>query len=162
MKKEANEYLFNEAVKYLGKYPATRKKIKEYLQKKLKNKKTYSRAIFPEGVDKEEIIDGIVGRLDELKIINEDHFIESMFHYYQQSLFSIRKIKNKLFQKGFDSKVIDEFINQKFYENPELEIEILKQYIVKKKLDDLDESDLKKKLYQQSFSENSIFRVIKD
>ncbi len=162
MKKEANEYLFNEAVKYLGKYPATRKKIKEYLQKKLKNKKTYSRAIFPEGVDKEEIIDGIVGRLDELKIINEDHFIESMFHYYQQSLFSIRKIKNKLFQKGFDSKVIDEFINQKFYENPELEIEILKQYIVKKKLADLDESDLKKKLYQQSFSENSIFRVIKD
>ena len=162
MKKEANEYLFNEAVKYLGKYPATRKKIKEYLQKKIKNKKTYARAIFPEGVDKEEIIDGIVGRLDELKIINEDHFIESMFHYYQQSLFSIRKIKNKLFQKGFDSKVIDEFINQKFYENPEIEIEILKQYIVKKKLADLDESDLKKKLYQQSFSENSIFRVIKD
>ena len=108
------------------------------------------------------MVEGIVERLDELKIINEDHFLESMFHYYQQSLFSIRKIKNKLFQKGFDSKVIDEFINQKFYENPELEIEILKQYIVKKKLADLDESDLKKKLYQQSFSENSIFRVIKD
>ena len=162
MKKEANEYLFNEAVKYLGKYPATRKKIKEYLQKKIKNKKTYTRAIFPEGVDKEEMIVGIVERLDELKIINEDHFLESMFHYYQQSLFSIRKIKNKLFQKGFDAKVIDEFINQKFQENPELEIEILKQYIVKKKIADLDQSDLKKKLYQQSFSENSIFRVIKD
>ncbi|MDG2446134.1 MAG: RecX family transcriptional regulator [Thermodesulfobacteriota bacteirum] len=162
MKKEAPEYLFNEAVKYLGKYPATRKKIKEYLQKKIKNKKTYARAIFPDGVDKEEIIDGIVERLDELKIINENHFIESMFHYYQQSLFSIRKIKNKLFQKGFDAKVIDEFINQKFYENPELEIEILKQYIVKKKLTELEEPELKKKLYQQSFSENSIFRVIKD
>ena len=80
MKKEAHEYLFNEAVKYLGKYPATRKKIKEYLQKKIKNKKTYARAIFPEGVDKEEMIEGIVGRLDELKIINEDHFLESMFH----------------------------------------------------------------------------------
>jgi SOS response regulatory protein OraA/RecX len=162
MKKEASEYLFNEAVKYLGKYPATRKKIKEYLQKKIKNKKTYARAIFPEGVNKEEIIDGIVERLVELKIINEDHFIESMFHYYQQSLFSVRKIKNKLFQKGFDSKVIDEFINQKFHENPELEIKILKQYIVKKKLTNLEEPDLKKKLYQQSFSENSIFRVIKD
>ena len=162
MKKEAHEYLFNEAVKYLGKYPATRKKIKEYLQKKIKNKKTYVRAIFPEGVDKEEMVEGIIERLDELKIINEDHFLESMFHYYQQSLFSIRKIKNKLFQKGFDSKVIDEFINQKFHENPELEIEILRQYIVKKKIAVLDESDLKKKLYQQSFSENSIFRVIKD
>ena len=162
MKKEAHEYLFNEALKYLGKYPATRKKIKEHLQKKIKDKKTYSRAIFIEGVNKEEMIDGIVERLDELKIINEDHFLESMFHYYQQSLFSIRKIKNKLFQKGFDPKVIDEFIDQKFYENPEIEIEILKQYIVKKKIDDLEESDLKKKLYQQSFSENSIFRVIKD
>ena len=85
-----------------------------------------------------------------------------MFHYYQRSLFSIRKIKNKLFQKGFDQKAIDEFIDQKFYENPELEIEILKQYIVKKKLDKLEEPDLKKRLYQQSFNENSIFRVIKD
>jgi SOS response regulatory protein OraA/RecX len=162
MKKDVNEYLFNEAIKYLGKYPATRKKIKEHLQKKLKDKKTYARAIFPKGVDKEEIIDGIVDRLDELKIINENHFIESLFHYYQQSLFSIRKIKNKLFQKGFDPKAIDEFVNQKFYENPELEIEILKQYIIKKKLTELEEPDLKKKLYQQSFSENSIFRVIKD
>ena len=108
------------------------------------------------------MIDDIVGRLDELKIINEDHFIESLFNYYQQSLFSIRKIKNKLFQKGFDQKSIDEFIDQKFYENPELEIEILKKYIIKKKLGNLEESDLKKKLYQQSFSENSIFRVIKD
>ena len=162
IKKDANEYLFNEAIKYLGKYPATQKKIKEYLQKKIKNKKTYARAIFPEGVNKEDIVNKIVARLNDLKMINEDHFIESMFHYYQQSLFSIRKIKNKLFQKGFDPQIIDEFINQKFHENPELEIEILKQYIIKKKLVDLDESDLKKKLYQQSFSESSIFRVIKD
>ena len=162
MKKNAEDYLFNEAVKYLGKYPATFKKIKEYLQKKIIDKKTYSRVVLQDGVSKEEMINRIVNRLSELKIINEDHFIESLFHYYQQSLFSIRKIKNKLFQKGFDSKVIDEFIDQKFHENPELEIEILKQYIVKKKIADLDESDLKKKLYQQSFSENSIFRVIKD
>lgn len=162
MKKDASEYLFNEAIKYIGKYPATRKKIKEYLQKKIRNKKTYLKAFFLEGVNKEEIVHEIVERLDRLKIINEDHFMESMFHYYQQSLFSIRKIKNKLFQKGFDPKVIDEFINQKFHENPELEIEILKKYIVKKKIASLEESDLKKKLYQQSFSENSIFRVIKD
>ena len=162
MKKDANEYLFNEAVKYLGKYPATRKRIKEHLQKKIRNKKTYTRAIFPEGINKEEMIDGIVGRLDELKIINEDQYIESLFNYYQQSLFSIRKIKNKLFQKGFDQKSIDEFIDQKFNENPELEIEILKKYIIKKNLIKLEETDLKKKLYQQRFSENSIFRVIKN
>ena len=162
MKKDANEYLYNEAIKYLGKYPATRKKIKEHLQKKMKIKKTYARAIFPEGINKEEMINDIVRRLDELKIINEEHFIESLFNYYQQSLFSIRKIKNKLFQKGFDQKSIDEFIDQKFNENPELEIEILKKYIIKKNLIKLEETDLKKKLYQQRFSEKSIFRVIKN
>ena len=162
MKKNLDEYLFNEAVRYLGKYPATCKKIKEYLHKKIKNKKTHARAIYPEGLNKENMIDRIVERLDGLKIINEDHFIDSLFNYYQKSLFSIRKIKNKLFQKGFDQKAIDDFINQKFYENPEIEIEILKKYIIKKKLDNLEELDLKKKLYQQSFSENSIFKVIKD
>ena len=162
MKKDANEYLFNEAIKYLGKYPATRKKIKEYLQKKIKNKKTFARAIFPEGINKEAMINDIVGRLDELKIINEDHFIESLFNYYQQSLFSIQKIKNKLFQKGFDPKFVDEFVDQKIYENPELELEILIKYISKKKLGNLDKPSLKKKLYQQGYSENSIFRVMKD
>ena len=34
MKKNAHDFLFNEAIKYLGKYPATKKKIEQYLQKK--------------------------------------------------------------------------------------------------------------------------------
>ena len=38
MKKKADEYLYNEALKYLGKYPATKKKISEILEKKLRNK----------------------------------------------------------------------------------------------------------------------------
>ncbi|GIR66250.1 MAG: hypothetical protein CM15mP70_13570 [Pelagibacteraceae bacterium] len=58
--------------------------------------------------------------------------LKSLFNYYQQSLFSIRKIKNKLFLKGFDQKFIDEFVNQKLNENPELEIEILKNILLKK------------------------------
>ena len=32
MKKKADEYLYNEALKYLGKYPATKKKISEILK----------------------------------------------------------------------------------------------------------------------------------
>ena len=33
MKKKADEYLFNEAIKYLGKYPATKKRFQKYLKK---------------------------------------------------------------------------------------------------------------------------------
>ena len=162
MKKNADEYLFNEAVKYLGKYPATKKKISEYLQKKIRNKKTYQRAIFPEGIDKDLLVEDIVAKLDELKMINESHYLESMFNYYQQSLFSVRKIKNKLYLKGFDQKKIDEFISLQLQESPELELNILKKYIVKKKLENIDKVELKKKLYKQSFSENSIYKIIKE
>ena len=162
MKKKAEEYLFNEAVKYLGKYPATKKKITEHLKKKLRNKKIYQKTIFPDNIEKDELVKNIVVQLDELKIINESHYLESMLHYYQRSLFSIRKIKNKLYQKGFDEKKIDEQISIQLQENPELEIDILKNYIKKKKLENLEVNELKKKLYQQSFSENSIYKIIKE
>lgn len=162
MKKNAEEFLFHEAIKYLGKYPATKKKIEEYLQKKIRNKKTYQKAVFPENIEKDELVKSTVAKLDELKIINENDYLESMFHYYQKSYFSIRKIKNKLYQKGFELKTIDNFILNQFQEDPDLEVKILKKYIQKKKIGSLELSQLKKKLYQQSFNENSIFKIIKE
>lgn len=160
MKEDAIKFLYNEAIKYLGKYPATKNKIREYLKKKIKSKKIYHKVAFPEGIDKNELLDDIIDRLDELKIINEEYFIESMFNHYQHSLFSIRKIKYKLYQKGFEQKKIEEYISMQLEENPELEINILKKYIKKKKLGDLELSELKKKLFQQSFSEGSIYKII--
>jgi SOS response regulatory protein OraA/RecX len=162
MKIDAEKYLFNKAVTYLGKYPATKNKIKEYLQKKIKNKKIYQKAIFPENLSKDIIIENIISRLDELKIINESNYLESMFNYYIQSLFSLKKIKNKLYQKGFDKKDIDEFVSSQLQENPDLETHILKKYIQKKNISNLDIFDLKKKLYQQSFTERSIYKIIKE
>ena len=67
-----------------------------------------------------------------------------------------------MYLKGFDQKKIDEFISLQLQESPELELNILKKYIVKKKLEDIDKVELKKKLYQQSFSENSIYKIIKE
>ena len=162
MKKKTEEYLYNEALKYLGKYPATKKKIFEILEKKLRNKKTYQKVIFPENISKQELIENIVQKLDELKIVNERHFIETVFHYYEQSLFSIKKIRNKLYQKGFEQSLIDEYVSKKVSENPDLELDILKRFIIRKKLSNLETDELKKKLYQQSFSENSIYKVIRD
>ena len=83
-----------------------------------------------------------------------------MFYFYKESIFSIRKIKNKLYQKGFDQKIIDEFFTTQLQNDPDFEITILRRYIQKKKLENLDSSELKKKLYQQSFSESSIYKLI--
>ena len=162
MKIDAEKYLFNIAVTYLGKYPATKNKIKEYLQKKIKSKKIYQKVIFSNYHDKEILIDNIVSKLDELNIIDENNHLESMFHYYQQSLFSLKKIKNKLYQKGFDQKMIEEFIAIQLQDDPDFEYKILEKYIQKKNLRDLEVTELKKKLYKQNFSENSIYRIIKE
>tara|TARA_B100000963_G_C22579399_1_gene650084 strand:- start:312 stop:800 length:489 start_codon:yes stop_codon:yes gene_type:complete len=162
MKLDAEKYLFNEAVRYLGKYPATKKRIGEYLRKKINNKKTNQKSNFPKNFDKEILINEIVNKLDELNIINESNYLESMFFHYQQSLFSIRKIRSKLYQKGFDKKKIEEHISNQLQENPEIEVNILRKYIQKKKFDDLEANELKKKLYQQSFSERSIYKIIKE
>ena len=67
MKKKADEYLYNEALKYLGKYPATKKKIFEILEKKLKNKKIYQKVIFPENISKQELIENIIQKSFSLK-----------------------------------------------------------------------------------------------
>ena len=162
MKKNAHDFLFNEAIKYLGKYPATKKKIEQYLQKKIRNKKIYLKAIFPENVEKDDLIKKILFKLDELKIINENHYLETLFYYYKESLFSIRKIKNKLYLKGFDQKIIDEFFATQLQHDPDFEVTILRKYIKKKKLENLDSLELKKKLYQQSFSESSIYKLLKE
>lgn len=162
MKKNAEEFLFHEAIKYLGKYPATKKKIEEYLKKKLRNKKIYQKIVFPENIEKDLLVNNIISKIDELKIINESDYLDSMFHYYQKSLFSIKKIKNKLYQKGFNQKNIDDFIFDQLQKDPDFELKILKKYILKKKFESLEISELKKKLYQQSFSENSIYQIIKE
>ena len=162
MKIEGEEFLFNAAIKYLGKYPATKKKVREYLTKELNKKKTYQKSYFPENFDKKILVNNIVSKLDNLKIIDEGNYLESMFNYYQQSLFSIRKIKNKLYHKGFDKNKIEEHISNQLQENPRIEVDILKKYIQKKKLGNLGVADLKKKLYQQSFSESSIYKIIKE
>ena len=99
MKKKADEYLFNEAIKYLGKYPATKKKISEILEKKLRNKKTYQKVIFPENISKQELINNIIQKLAELKIINERHFIKQYFIIMSNPYFLSKKLKINYFKK---------------------------------------------------------------
>ena len=157
MLQNIEDFLFNECVKYLGKYPATKKKLTDFINKKIRNKK-----IHIENRDKEILLDKIISKLDDLKIINERDYLESMFNYYQRSLFSIRRIKNKLYQKGFEEEKINKYISLQLQENPELEINILKKYIQKKKLDNLEVNGLKRKLYQQNFTEKSIYKIINE
>ena len=49
-------------------------------------------------------------------------------------MFSINKMKNKFYVQGFDKNDVDEFITNTIFENPDLEFDILVNFVKKKKL----------------------------
>ena len=67
---------------------------------------------------------------------------------------------SELISEDAEQNLIEEYISKKVSENPDLELDILKRFILRKKLSKLETSELKKKLYQQSFSENSILLIL--
>jgi|TARA_B100000787_G_C16178573_1_gene290441 SOS response regulatory protein OraA/RecX len=158
---ELNEFLLNQAISYLGRYPATKKKLAIHLEKKIKSKSHAYKYKF----SKDELkfsIEQVIEKIVDLKMLDEKHYLESLFTYYCRSMFSIKKMKNKFYIQGFEKDDVDEFINNVFFEDPDLEFNILVNFIKKKNLKTEDELVFRKKLFQVGFSNEDISRFLKD
>ena len=153
---DLNDFLFNQATRYLGRYPSTKKKLKIHLKKKMKSKRYVSKLKIDQNLNLDDILDNIITRLVDLKILDEKNFMESLFNHFTRSLFTLKKMNQKLYTQGFESKDIEIFLNEKIFEDPELELKILKNYINKKKIDSTDIMIFKKKVYAQGFREDTI------
>tara|TARA_B110000208_G_scaffold60532_1_gene78817 strand:+ start:815 stop:1294 length:480 start_codon:yes stop_codon:yes gene_type:complete len=157
---ELDEFLFNKSISYLGRYPATKKKLAIHLEKKIKSKRyAYKYKISSE--DLGFAIEQVIEKLIDLKILNEKHYLESLFNYYCRSMFSINKMKNKFYVQGFDKNDVNEFITNTVFENPDLEFDILVNFVKKKKLKTEDELTFRKKLFQAGFNNENILRFLK-
>ena len=130
---ELDEFLFNKSISYLGRYPATKKKLATHLEKKIKSKR-YSYKYKVSDEELRDAIEQVIERLVELKILNEKHYLESLFNYYCRSMFSINKMKNKFYVQGFEKNDVDEFLSNAIFENPDLEFDLLVNFVKKKKL----------------------------
>ena len=76
-------------------------------------------------------------------------------------MFSINKMKNKFYVQGFDKNDVNEFITNTIFENPDLEFDILVNFVKKKKLKTEDELTFRKKLFQAGFNNENILRFLK-
>ena len=130
---ELDEFLFNKSISYLGRYHATKKKLATHLEKKIKSKR-YSYKYKVSDEELKDAIEQVIERLVELKILNEKHYLESLFNYYCRSMFSINKMKNKFYVQGFEKNDVDEFLSNAIFENPDLEFDLLVNFVKKKKL----------------------------
>ena len=148
---ELDEFLFNKSISYLGRYPATKKKLATHLEKKIKSKR-YSYKYKVSDEELRDAIEQVIERLVELKILNEKHYLESLFNYYCRSMFSINKMKNKFYVQGFEKNDVDEFLSNAIFENPDLEFDLLVNFVKKKKLRIDDELNFRKKLFRNSKS----------
>ena len=157
---ELDEFLFNKSISYLGRYPATKKKLATHLEKKIKSKK-YSYKYKVSNEELRDAIEQVIERLVELKILNEKHYLESLFNYYCRSMFSINKMKNKFYVQGFEKNDVDEFLSNAIFENPDLEFDLLVNFVKKKKLRIDDELNFRKKLFQAGFNNENIGKYLK-
>jgi hypothetical protein len=73
IKKNIDQFIFDEAIKYLGKYPATKKRLKIILRKKIRNKKSRQKINFPEYFNEDKLMEETISKLNKLKILNENH-----------------------------------------------------------------------------------------
>ena len=156
-----NEFLLNQAISYLGRYPATKKKLAIYLEKKIKSK-THSYKYKFSDEELALLIEQVVEKTVELKMLDEGHYLESLFNYYCRSLFSIKKMKNKFYIQGFEKNDVDDFISNEIFEDPDLEFNILISFVKKKKILIQDKLVFRKKLFQVGFSNENISRYLKN
>ena len=83
---ELDEFLFNKSISYLSRYHATKKKLAIHLEKKIKSKRyayKYKVSIEDLGFAIEQVLEKLV----DINILNEKHYLESLFNYYCRSMF---------------------------------------------------------------------------
>jgi hypothetical protein len=70
-------------------------------------------------------------------------------------------MKNKFYVQGFEKNDVDEFLSNVIFENPDLEFDLLVNFVKKKKLRIDDELNFRKKLFQAGFNNENIGKYLK-
>ena len=70
-------------------------------------------------------------------------------------------MKNKFYVQGFEKNDVDEFLSNAIFENPDLEFDLLVNFVKKKKLRIDDELNFRKKLFQAGFNNENIGKYLK-
>lgn len=126
-------------------------KVFKYIMYK-KRTENEIRTKFSKSTD-EDLLEDIIEYLKEAGYINDYVYIERQVNeYIALKNMSIKEIKYKLYSKGIDKKIIEEYIQNNYEELKEYE-EKSKQNIKYKKSSSMDEQELKNYLYKKGYYE---------
>lgn len=110
----------------------------------------------------EKMLDDIIEVLKENSYINDYTYIEKAINEYMNlKNLSIKEIKYKLYSKGIKGNLIDEYISNNIDELEAYE-EKSAQSLLFKKMNSMDENEMKFYLLKKGYSEDIIKKLIKE
>ncbi len=103
------------------------------------------------GQIEEDMLEDIIEYLKEAKYLDDYEFIEKQVNEYMNlKTMSIKEIKYKLYSKGLDRKLIEQYIEKNYEKLKEYE-EMCIEKIKNKKKDTMTEDEIEQYLYRKGY-----------
>lgn len=145
-------------LEYLVEYDKYKSKVLKYIVYKKRTKQEITTKF--SSIIEEDMLEDIIEELSEKKYIDDNSYIQrAISEFMALKNLSIKEIKYKLFAKGLDKYIIDEYIEENIEELEEYECNSIKNIIYKKSsnytLDEIKQQ-LMKKGYRYEFIRKAI------
>ena len=145
---------------YLEEYDKLKTKVLKYILYKKRTEKEIMQK-FSFGIE-EEILEDIIDELKEAGYIDDNNYIErAISEFMALKNLSIKEIKYKLFAKGLNSDIIDEYISNHNDELNDYEIQSIKNIFYKKQISK-DEEDIKQMLLKKGYKLQNIKEALSE
>ena len=144
------EKLLKYAIYYLSKYSSSKKNLEYILKKKIRRLSDEKKIRF----NLYNEIDKIIGKLEDLNLINDGGFTDSKIRFLSYKAKSKKFINQYLIQKGVSKEIINEKISIHYDNSQNIEKENALKFAIKKKLltDDMDYQKKLSKMARAGFS----------
>ena len=138
----------------LEEFDTQKTKVLKYILYK-KRTENEIRTKFSKEID-EELLNDIIDYLKEAKYIDDYEYIEKMVRQYMiLKNMSVKEIEYKLYSKGIDKKIIEQYIDKNKEALNEYEKESAKN-IINKKISSKDKEEIKLYLLRKGYKSDNI------
>lgn len=145
---------FIENLEEAVKFDKLKNKILKYV---LYKKRTEQEVINKFSEEDENLLEDAIEYLKEAGYINDKVYIDKAINEFTNlKTLSIKELTYKIVQKGIDKNLLDEYICQNKETMLEYEISSAKKIIFKKRNANLEDSDIKKYLFQKGYMSETI------
>lgn len=147
-------------IDYLEEYDKLKSKVLKYILYKKRTEKEVIQKF--ESSIEEEILDDIIEELKESGYIDDNNYVQrAIAEYIALKNLSIKEIKYKLFAKGLNSDIIDEYISNHNEELMDYEIQSVKNIFYKKQ-SSMEKEEIKQFLIKKGYQMENIKEALSE